>query len=59
MKDASGSSCGFIAGASACSARTCGDVIANPSVANCEGYLNTCTFDGTNCIARAAACSAY
>ena len=58
MKDTSGASCGYLANASTCSAKTCGDVISSPSVANCEGYLDTCTFDGTNCITRAA-CSTY
>ena len=58
MKDTSGSTCGFITGASACSAKTCGDVISKPSVSVCEAYLSTCIFDGTNCLTLGA-CSTY
>ena len=58
MRDTSGAKCGYIKGAVPCSPRTCGDEISSPSMSVCEGYLNTCTFDGTNCLARAA-CSSY
>ena len=46
--------CGFVAGAAACSEKTCGDVIANPSTSVCTAYLSTCYFNGTSCVVKPA-----
>ena len=47
--------------ASACSDKTCGDVIASPSQSVCSAYLSTCFYNGTNCatIPPSGACSTY
>ena len=53
--------CGFVSGASACSDKTCGDVIASPSQSVCSAYLSTCFYNGTNCatIPPSGACFTY
>ena len=53
--------CGYVTGAAACSQKTCGDVIANPSTLVCTNYSAMCYFNGTNCVNRPAvgSCSSY
>ena len=55
------SPCGYVSGANACSDRTCGDVIANPTQSVCFAYLSTCYFNGTSCATKPATgpCSGY
>ena len=61
LRDGSSAACGYVASAASCSAKTCGDVIANPSQIVCDIYKATCYFNGTSCATKPAtgACSTY
>ena len=59
LKDTSGTACGFKTGASACSDKTCADVVTVTDDAGCKTYLSSCYFVTSNSCATLGACTSY
>ena len=53
-----GGACGFVTGTATCVDKACTNTAAQANAAACTGYLNTCVFINSLCVAKAG-CASY